>query len=135
MVKATKNDVRYAMSQIIDREMKKQQRAELKEMMDKLYSESYSEFCNYCKEIVSIDGSDTENVKRVEIDKKEYLVGKCGSCGKELYVRIIMQSPKSLLDSPSARGYFYTKEEALNLPAESVIPETKPKMRGKVWQN
>ena len=42
MVKVGKQDVRYAMTQIIDREMKKQQEAEIKEEMEKLYKESYS---------------------------------------------------------------------------------------------
>lgn len=130
MVKATKKDVRYAMTQIIDREMKKQQQAELKKMMDNLYKDSYTDRCNYCNHLATIDGKDTENTRVEEIDKKKYLIGKCGSCSKELYVRIIMQPPASLLDSPSARGYFYTKEDVYKLPAEPVKQETRSRFSG-----
>lgn len=131
-VKVGKNDIRYSMTQIIDREMKKQQQAEMKEQMDRLYEDSYAEYCGYCKQVTTIDGKD-ENVKKVEIDKKTYLVGKCSHCEKELYVRIIMQPPKSLLDSPSARGYFFTREEAYKLPPEPVKSEQKTRFKGGIW--
>lgn len=133
-VKVGKNDIRYAMTTILDREMKKQQQAELKEMMDHLYEGSYSEYCKYCKAITTIDGKD-ENVKKIEVDKKTYLVGKCSHCEKELYVRLIMQPPKSMLDHPTPVGVFYTKEEVYKLPPEPEKTEQKPKIKGSVWRN
>lgn len=134
MVKVGKQDVRYAMTQIIDREMKKQQEAELKDTMDKLYKESYTDFCNYCKQITTVSGTD-ENTKIEEAEGKKYLVCPCQHCKKDLYVRVVMQPPKSLLDTPSSRGYFYTKEEAYKLPPEPVKSDTKPRFTGRVWKD
>ena len=133
MVKVGKQDVRYAMTQIIDREMKKQQEAEIKEEMEKLYKESYSEFCPYCKQIATIDGS-AETSRIENIRGKQYLTGKCQHCHKELYVRVVMQPPKSMLDRPSSRGYFYTKEQVHGLPAEPVKLQGKPILTGSIWK-
>lgn len=137
MVKVGKQDIRYAMTSIIDREMKKQQKAELEEMMEKLYNGSYADNCPYCKRIVVVNGKD-ENTRINEVNGKKYLIGACQFCKKEIYVRIVMQPPKSMLDSPSARGYFFSREDANGSDdnaAEPVKSAPVHKFTVRTWKN
>jgi hypothetical protein len=134
MVKATKADLRYALTTVVDRELKKQQEAEMKEMKEKLYRESYSEYCNYCGKITTINGSD-ESVRKEQIGDHTYLVGKCRHCGKELYVYVMLAPPRSIFDKPSAIGIFRTKEYVYHLPEVKDEPRPAPRMIGRIWKS
>ena len=137
MVRIAKTDVRSALRDILKDEMKKQQESELRERMDKAYSESYTDFCPYCKALIEVHGGD-EGVHEETVKNKRYLVKKCGKCEKDVYVRIVMTPPVSMLDTPGFRGFFYTREyvygEPENKQEESLQIRPRQKLRGGVWK-
>jgi hypothetical protein len=137
MVKIAKTDVRAALRDILRDEMGKQQKAELDETMQNLYKESYTDECPYCKQLLWVMGTD-ENVKLEEVGGKKYMVKACDNCKKKVYVKIVMTSPKSMLDTPGTRAYFFTKEYVYGEP-EAPVPLTEPsherkKLNGGVWR-
>ena len=111
MVKASKNDVRYALKDILKNEMKKEHKAELEKKMVKAMKESYMDNCPYCHDITEVwvqnEGSHIET-----IEKKDFIVSPCKSCKKLVYARIIMQPPASMLGSESFAALFMTEDRA-----------------------
>ena len=133
MVKIAKTDVRAALRDILKDEMSKQQKAELEETMQNIYKESYTEECPYCKNLIWVIGTD-EKVKTEEVRGNKYLVKSCDNCEKKVYVRIVMTSPKSMLDTPGTRAYFYTKEYAYGEEEPSLPVPEKKKLSGSIWK-
>jgi hypothetical protein len=123
-----KQDVKSAMRDIIQQEMRKQQQADMEETIDQLYTESYADKCPYCGAVCMVDGKKfNPDAEVTVINGKKYLMGKCSECEKTVYVKVSMQSPKSMLDSPSPMGKFYTESHVTGNPE----PETHTVIHGK----
>ncbi len=134
MVKIAKTDVRYALRDIIKDEMKKQQKSDTDKAMNQAYEDSYSDYCPYCHRIATIDGS-KEETEIKEVKKKKYLTGKCENCEKEIYVRLFVQPPASILGEPSVVAYFYTKEYVYGEPEiPPVSVPNKTKLQGGIFR-
>lgn len=111
MVKIGKTDVRAALKDFIKDEARKQQKGEMDKIMKEHYTDSYTDTCPYCNGLSTVLGSKyNENAKVETVKGKRYLVGDCQDCKKPVYVYVALTPPMSMLDSPSARGYFFTKE-------------------------
>lgn len=129
-----KQDVRAAMHQYIKEEAEKQQKGEMKRMMDNLLKESYTDYCPYCSKITQVIGeSHGGKAEIVEHGRDRYLVDDCQFCEKPVYVKVVMTPPLSMLDTPSSRGYFFTKDQVYGSTME--IPAEKPKMTGSLFNS
>jgi len=127
MVKVGKQDVRAVLKDIMHGEFEKQKKAEMDEFMAEQLEKSYSEYCK-CGKIVTIDGKDKENTRIETVNGNRYLVGKCKFCGEEYYVEIRVQPPKSMLDIPTSRGYFHSKNQAYGIREEPENVPQKPRI-------